>query len=876
MALVMRLAPGTRLGPYEVVAPLGMGGMGEVYRARDARLDRTVALKILSLDLAADAAFRSRFDREARTLSSLSHPHICVLHDIGHDSGVDFLVLEYLEGHTLADKLRNERAGLKLADALRIAIEVADALDAAHRHGIVHRDLKPGNIMLTAAGAKLLDFGLAKHPAGAAAAALASLATRPDVATAQGTLVGTLQYMAPEQLEGHPIDARTDIFALGEVIYQMVTGRPPFDGETQASVIAKILEVDPPVMSAVASVSPPTLDRVVQRCLAKNPDERWQSARDVLLELRWIRDGSAPVASGTRQASRRPWALWATTAAALVVGALGWLMRPAPVASERPPVRFDITLSAHLSLENWRGWPIVSPDGRSIVMPVAVDGRGLLALRRIDDADVVPLEGTEGAFGPFFSPNGRSVGFISNGKLRRIEIAGGPPMALADVRDGPLRGGAWNGSGILLFARQSDSGLFKISESGGTAQPATTLDASRGDAGHRFPQFLPDGRSFLFNVRGREPGLYAGSLDSLQTRRVLADVTHGFYVAPGYLLFQRGRALLAVRFDSQRLETSGTPFPVVDQVFPQQYAGTVAGDLVYRFDGNISAQLAWYERNGTRTASVGRPGPYRQLALSPSGRRVGLQSGDAVSQGTEADILMIDLTTGVLSKLTTDPALDTDPAWSPDERKIAFASSRTGRTAVFVKDLATGRETQLFEYPTGVVVDEWTPDGRFIVFREGRSILAFPTTGEAKPRMVLDSQTAIHDQSHVSPDGRWIAFNSDESGAWEVYVGSFPEFSGKRQISSQGGMQAVWRHDGRELYYLSPQGQLMAVDIRDSGPGDLDISAPRELFRIPWNPSIQLGEYAASADGQRFLLLEPLGDRRETISVLLNWPAKPR
>ena len=877
---MMRLSPGTLLGPYEIVDALGKGGMGEVYRARDARLDRIVALKIVSSDLAADLTFRSRLEREARTLSSLKHPHICVLHDIGHESGVDYLVLEYLEGQTLADKLRNQRGGMKLGEALRIAIEVADALDAAHRHGIVHRDLKPGNVMLTTAGAKLLDFGLAKHPAGAAAAALASLATRPDVATAQGTLVGTLQYMAPEQLEGHPIDARTDIFALGEVIHEMVTGRPAFEGETQASVIGKILEVDPPPMSKIVPVSPPALDRVVQRCLAKSPDDRWQSARDVLLELRWIRDAATipAVATSPVHVLRKPWVLWATTAAAVVLAALAWSTRPAPVASDRLPVRFDVDLPGDMTLEDWRGWPTLSPDARSLVVPVAQDRRGVLALRRIDDAAVVALAGTDGAWGSFFSPDGRSIAFMSNGKLRRLELAGGSAVPLADLRPGqPIPGGAWNASGVLLFAAGFDTGLSKVSEAGGAAQPATTLDASRGDTGHRFPEFLPDGKSFLFHVRGRELGLHVGSLDSPDTKKLLPDVARAVYVAPGFLVFQQGRAILAVRFDVKRLETSGAPFALVDQVFPMQFSGTTAGDFAYRFDGHISAQLAWYSRNGSRLGPVGKPGPYRQVALSPTGRRAALQHGDAVSRGTEADIWTMDLATGVVSKVTTDPALETDPAWSPDERRIAFISSRTGRNSVFVKDLSTGRETRLFEYPTAVVLDDWSPDGRFILFRTlGRLILAVPTAGEPRPRMIVDSLAPVNEQSHVSPDGRWIAYSSDESGTWQVYVGSFPEFSGKRQISSQGGIQPMWRRDGRELYYFSAERQLMAVDIRDDGAGGLEISAPRELFRLTWNPSAQLGEYAPAADGQRFLVLEPTGDRHESVAVLLNWPVRPR
>src|SRR5262245_9382410 len=614
------LSGGTRLGPYEIQSAIGAGGMGEVYRARDTRLDRTVAVKVLTPGLAADPDFRSRFDREARAISSLSHPHICVLHDVGRESGVDYLVLEHLEGQTLAAKLREHRTGFKLADVLRISTEIADALDAAHRHGIIHRDLKPGNVMLTPAGAKLLDFGLAKRPAGAAAAALASLATQPDTATAQGTMLGTLQYMAPEQLQGLPVDARTDIFALGEIIFEMVTGRKAFEGQTQASVIAKILEVDPPAMSTIGAISPPSLDRVVQRCLAKEPDARWQSARDIALELRWILDTSARPdgsASGLRQTRGRRWLPWAIAASGLLLAGASWLARPVTVTTSRPVVRFDITLPPDMSLEDWRGGPILTPDGRVVVIPVAHNGKSLLVQRRVDDSAVLPIEGSEGAFGPFFSPSGRSVAFIANGKLKRVDLSGGPAAILADAPTTGTRSGAWSRDGTLIFAPRADSGLFRIPESGGVPQRLTTVNVERGDTAHVLPEFLPDGRTFLFVVRGREAGLYLGSLDSGKVTRILNDSVRTSYVEPGYLVFQRGRALMPAPFDVGQLQLSGQPFPIADHVFSLQSYATLGGDLVYRFDGAVAAQPTWYARDGRRLEVTGPPGPYRQIALSP-------------------------------------------------------------------------------------------------------------------------------------------------------------------------------------------------------------------------------------------------------------------
>jgi Tol biopolymer transport system component len=872
----MPLAAGTRLGPYEIQSAIGVGGMGEVYRARDSRLDRTVAVKVLAPELAADPEFRSRFEREARAISSLSHPHICVLHDIGRDNGVDYLVLEHLDGQTLAGRLHTERSGLKLAEALRISTEIADALDAAHRHGIVHRDLKPGNVMLAAGGAKLLDFGLAKRPAGAGDAALASLATRPDTATAQGTMLGTLQYMAPEQLQGHPVDARTDIFALGEIIFEMVTGRKPFEGQTQASVIGKILEVDPPPMSSTGAISPPSLDRVVQRCLAKEPEERWQSARDVLLELRWIREsGASAAAPALRETRGRRWLPWAVAAAALLLAGASWLMRPSVVATDRPVVRFDITLPPEMILEDWRGGPVLSPDGRVVVVPVAINGKSLLVARRLADSAVVPMDGTERAFSPFFSPSGRSLAFAANGKLKRIELAGGPAVNLADVPTSAARGGAWSRDGTLLYVPRIESGLFRVAESGGVPQAVTMLKAERGDLSHTQPAFLPDGRAFLFVVQGQEAGIYVGSLDSAESRRVLNDATRVQYVEPGYLVFRRGRAVMAVPFDTRRLEVSGSPFPIADQVFSGQYHATADGDLVYRFDGAVAAQLAWYARDGGRLEVIGTAGPYRQIALSPSGRRVAIQAGETVQGGAAADLLMLDLATGVRSRLTNNPSLNSDPSWSPDERRLVFSSNRTGRNALFLKDLTTGQETPLLDFPQNVVVDEWTADGNFIVFRTGgRAIYALPMPG-GTPRLVVDTPISIEDQTHLSPDGRWLAFNSDESGTWEVYVASFPDFSDKQQISVNGGMQPMWRRDGRELFYLSPQGHLMAVEVK-TGSGAITTGVRRTLFRTNLNPSIQVGEYAVSPDGQRFLILDPVGNQSQSISLLFNWPARPR
>ena len=506
----MALTAGTRLGPYAIEGMLGGGGMGEVYKARDTRLDRTVAVKVLAPEIASDAAFKARFEREARTISALNHPHICVLHDIGAHDGVDYLVFEHLEGQTLAERLQQDSRGLKLADALRIAVGVADALDAAHRHGVIHRDVKPGNIMLTAGGPKLLDFGLAKQPDGGRADAMTSLATRPGTSTAQGTIVGTLQYMAPEQIQAQPVDARTDIFALGALLYEMATGRKAFEAQSQASLIAKILEVEPPTLSSLIPASSLALDHLVRQCLAKNPDDRWQTARDVLLELRWVQETDAKRETLVpRPRVGRRWLPWAVAAAASLAAGSTWALRPAATEFSGPPVRFDVPLPPKMQPPGeWQGAPSLSPDGRYLAVAASLEGRMQLLLRRMDDTAFQPLPGTDDARVPFWSPDSRSIAFFASGKLRRIAVSGGAAVTICDAGEISY-GGSWSEAGIIVFSMGGV--IYKVAASGGAPVAITAIDVTQGDSQHRYPHFLPDGQSFLFtgtrtpagNSRGR-------------------------------------------------------------------------------------------------------------------------------------------------------------------------------------------------------------------------------------------------------------------------------------------------------------------------------------------------------------------------------------
>jgi len=620
----------------------------------------------------------------------------------------------------------------------------------------------------------------------------------------------------------------------------------------------------------VVPLIPSSLDHLVQLCLAKDPAERWQNTQDVLAELRWIEheDAGADRSGGAAvRRTPREWLGWVVAVIVVAVAALAWGRYLAHVETSRPLARLDIGMPPNLSLPEYAA-PVVSPDARWIVIPVSSDAKAQLFVRRLEDSSFVALAGTEGAREPFWSPDSRSIAFFAGGKLKRIDAAGGPVTVVCDASAGA--GGTWNRQRVILFAAGIGTGLFQVPESGGKPTPVTAIDKARGDRGHRFPHFLPDGRTFLFAVDGQAPGIYAGSLDHKTVKRVVGDGAHSFYAEPGFLMFVQEQSLMFVPFDLKTLEVSGTPKPVADRVRGGMFSVASNGTIVYRAGGNAPVQLSWFMRDGRRVGPVGAPGPYRNIALSPSGRRVAIQEGNAgFHVESEGDLWLMDLTTGVHSRLTNDPAFDSDPSWSPDERSLAFTSSRVGRPALFHKDLVTGVESQLADIPERVAVDEWTPDGRFVIFRNfGPSVYALPMTGERKPRRLMETSYLI-DQTHVSPDGKWIAFNSDESGRWEVHVAKFPEFSGKRQLSTGGGMQPLWRGDSRELFYFSPQGTVMAVDI---GSDDtVEAVAPKPLFQVNLNPSWQVGEYGVTANGQRFLIAEPTSRSAHSMTFLFNW-----
>jgi hypothetical protein len=889
----MPLAPGSRLGPYEVLAPLGAGGMGEVYRARDTRLDRAVAIKVLPPHLTEQPEARARFEREARAVSALNHPHICTLYDIGRDGGVDFLVMEHLEGETLAHRL--ERGALPPEETLRLAVQIADALDRAHRRGIIHRDLKPANIMLTKGGAKLLDFGLAKQEEPVTRdAGLTASPTRSRLLTAEGSIVGTLQYMAPEQLEGKEADARTDLFAFGAVLYEMTTGRRAFEASGQASLIAAIMSAAPPEMASRAPAAPPALERAVRTCLAKDPDERWQSAGDLRRELEWIARGGAGVTARPAPARRSAreqiaWVLVAALAGVVVTRGVARRLGPGPVepraihAAILPP---EGTAFTGTSL--FAGPVEVSPDGTMLAF-VARRGeeRGLLWVRSLAEAAARPLAGTEGAVRAFWSPDSRFLGFFADGRLKKIPAAGGPIFTLAEVSD--PRGGTWSREGTIVFAPGADGPLLRVPAEGGQPGPATALDEARGERTHRYPWFLPDGRRFLYLARGagagagREPAIFIGALDSAE-RRLLLNAASNAIHASGHILFVREKTLVAQPFDAARRELSGEAMPVaadvrMDERFSRGvFSASQTGVLAYQTgEARSLSRLVWLDRTGTPLGSLGAAENYFSSAnpeIAPDGTRVLAPILD-LETGLSS-IWMHDLARGRRARFTLDPGDHMRAIWSPDGSRVAYHESEAKGSSLLARPATGGGAAErLLATTDSNMPQAWSPDGRLLLYGRSRGsepedLWLLPLAGAAKPRPFLESD-AEDTNAQFAPDGRWVAYQSDESGKREVYVVPFPGPGGKWQVSTGGGVEPRWRADGRELYYFAPDNRLLAVQVRTDGAA-FELGDARALFQAQ-----EMGfawRYAVSVDGSRFLVSRPVPEPSlAAISLVLDWPA---
>jgi serine/threonine protein kinase/Tol biopolymer transport system component len=900
---------GDTLGPYTILARIGEGGMGQVYRGRDTRVSRDVAIKVLPPEYVADAERRQRFEREARAIATLVHPHICTLFEFDRerpqpadaasrpsDVVVDFLVMELVEGESLADRLA--RGPLPVAQAVARAIEIADALSHAHRKGIVHRDLKPANVMLTRSGAKLLDFGLAK-------AQLRTDAEAPERAptlagdrslTVPGMLVGTLPYMAPEQVEGRDADARTDVWTFGCVVYQMISGTKPFDGNSPASLIGAILKDEPRALGNIAATTPfdKQLQHIVGKCLAKDPEDRWQDMRDVRDQLRFVQQTDWQSAPSSTRGTRRHLAWGLSLAALVMVGTTAFLLRPRPVPGE--PVVFTVATPDVSSgpLAGAAPHPAIAPDGRRIAYgAVAPRGIWLQPLDSLDRRQLLtfPAEDATGAPPlPFWSPDGQSIGFFAEQKLKRTSIATGATQGICDVR--APRGGTWLADDTILFAARDGAGIFRVPAAGGTPVQVTRPDLTPGAAQHLFPAAIDETRFLFATLPDR--GVWLGFLDGRAPRRLLTADSRALYAPAGYLLFVKDTTLFAQPFDSGRENLAGSPIAIADDVrtdmatLASTFSVSANGTLVYR-PGPVTSvrELAWVDRRGKMMRKIDHAAAaYASLALTRDERAAITHIHDDAQNG--GGLWLLDLERATRTKITLEPHHEAQPVLSPDGDWIAFNSDRGGTDGLHrTRSNGSGTSQLLWRidgtiYPSDwsknwIVADVFRPgrtDGDTAsVFRPGRTdgdIWTVPLAPGGKPVPYLQEGHAER-RGRLSPDERWMAYLSHETGNAQVYVRSFPDASRtKLLVSNHLGGLPTWRADGRELYYIASGVRLMAVSVED-GPDGLRLGEAKELFR-----AVGLSEYAPSADGSRFLIVTPPLQTDETpqLVVMLNWPAR--
>ncbi len=879
--------------------------MGEVYRATDTRLDRTVAIKILPAHLSSDPEARQRFEREARVISSLNHPHICVLHDVGNQDGSAYLVMEYLQGESLETRL--QKGPLSVKQALECGVQICDALEKAHRAGIVHRDLKPGNIMLTASGAKLLDFGLAKPAAamlGTQALSdkghltpssptmnLSALSPRPGTLTQQGTIVGTFQFMAPELLQGQEADARSDIFSFGCVLYEMITGRRAFEGKSQISVASSILEKDPEPLTKIQPMAPAALDHVVQECLAKDPESRWQNAADIARELRWIASGGSSVGAAPPARIRRWWRerlLWAVVVAALVA-ALVWsnLRGREPARALRsylpPPAEMGFDFTGDLS-----GPPVITADGTALAFCARNQKeRASIWVQSLSDLKARKLDGTDGAIFPFWSADGKFVGFFADGHLKKVPAAGGPVTVLAETPN--PRGGSWNQDNVIVYEPDYRDSLWRISAAGGAPAVRLTKFETGKHTTHRWPRFLPDGKHFLFfatnHSGGSEQGIYFGSLEDGSYKRVV-DADSDAQYASGYLLYHVQSALLAQKFDPATGVVSGDSAPVVNLVeydsgtWHTTFTASQNGLLVYEPGSKtLGTDLVWMDRGGKVLGKVAEGAFYKGSGqISPDGKRLAIAMGDP-----QADIWVFDLLRGSRTRLTFGGATHLEPSWSPDGQRVVY-TNQTGAT--FLTSLRArlanggGQEEILMQLPSSAAIalltPQWSPDGRYLVYLEqsgpgGGALWALPTTGEKKPFAIVQPQSAQAGIGtyRLSPNGQWLAYSSTESGREEVYATHFPSGAGRWQVSQSGGAYPAWRGDSKEVYFYGLDGAFRAAGVNTT-KGEFDVDQARTLFRMSYSGPVGT-PYDAAPDGQRFVF-STLPESLSTPLVLVtNW-----
>jgi eukaryotic-like serine/threonine-protein kinase len=882
----------TRLGPYEIVAPVGAGGMGEVYRARDPRLGRTVAIKIIKSDYWQHPEMRRRFEQEARLAAQLDHPRIGSVYDVGHEDGVDYFVMEFIEGRTLAQRIADGR--LPLAELLGYAIEIAGGLAYAHRRGVEHRDLKPGNVLLTPNGVKIIDFGLSRSRLNERRPSdrIAALETLPVVAVDPGSVPGTTGYLPPERLQGFPSDHRSDIFAFGALLYEMAAGRRAFHGTTPADLVAAILTSEPPPLQG-REAAMQDVDWVIRRCLRKPPDERWQSMADVEAILKRIASArfTPRIGEPPRAASRATCIVAAAIGAAVALAGVAFLARAGwrpsdvplrPVALLVPPptgAEFTPTESSVQSPQF-----TVSPDGRYLAFVASgADRVSQIFLRPLDSPLPRPIPGTAHATYPFWSASSRSIGFFTtDGHLKRVDIDGGPVRSLADAPDG--RGGTWSADDVILFSPGTSDVIYRVRADGGVVQQ-TALAGARRETSHRWPQFLPDGRHFIYFARSVDDDLSTICLASLDAPGATVVIQTGFgavFAPPGHLLYVSDGALLAIRFDAARGRVAGDPVPVVDRIatssnFYGAFSASTNGVIAYATSATLG-ELVWTGRDGRRLGTAAGPGAYVDFAISPDSRYLAV--AEVEPRSDRSDLRLVDLLRGANLRLTTSPATDASPVWSPDSARIIFRSNRDRRHDLYIRP-ATGGEDQLFlqtdtaKYPT-----DWSPDGAFVVYhtndaRTKQDIWTAPVDHPDRARPLV--QTEFDEmQGQISPGGRWLAYTSNQSSRLEVYVQPVKADGRKWQISTGGGSDPKWRADDKELFYIASDGRLMAVDVSaaDFQPGN-----PRPLFPLRDVSAVSpfLSAYDVQRDGQRFLVRFPIEDlKTHPLNVLVHWSVHDR
>jgi Tol biopolymer transport system component len=877
----MSLTAGTRLGPYEVVSAIGAGGMGEVYRARDTKLNRDVALKVLPDLLASDPERLARFRREAQVLASLNHPNIAHLYGFEDAGATHALVMELVEGPTLADRI--SQGPMALADVLPIARQIADALEAAHEQGIVHRDLKPANVKVRDDGTvKVLDFGLAKalDPSSPSSADAMHSPTMTARATQMGVILGTAAYMAPEQAKGKAADRRADVWAFGVVLFEMITGQQLFTGETATEVMASVMKEEPDWSRLPANL-PASLRRLLRRCLEKDPKKRLSSMNDARLEL-GEQEGAAAEAPVRPARGSLVWlAASAIAGAVLTAIAFAFVVPALRAIPDRQPARVSVLGPAGVTLFFDAAESAISPDGRFIVFTtVDPSGANKLWVRPLDALEARPLTGTENGHLPFWSPDSRQIAFFADDKLKKVPAAGGTVEVLCNAKDG--RGGSWGTADVIVFAPSNAGPLERVSADGGEPAAVTTLDAARGETGHRFPWFLPDGRHFLFAVlpeKNQKFDLYIGSIDTSARQAVTSAESAAVYAEPGYLLFSRRNVLVAQRFDARRLQLSGEPVAIGDAPtsVDAQYSGgravsvSVTGTLAYLGDRLSNTKLEWFDRSGRDLGSLSVPdGRYQEISFAPDGRHAAVTR---FASQHESDIWIADLDRGGATRFTSAPGLNQEVLWSPDGSRVVFASDRSGIRNLFVK-AASGATAEELLYSSSVMFKEpraWSPDGKVVVFepldpQTNRDLWILPLDGDRTPTPYL--RTPFNEQfAAISPDGRWLAYSSDESGRFEIYVDSFPTPHNKYRVTDHGGLAPYWRKDGREMAIVSPD--VRSVLLADVPAGaEFHASAPRQALALPKDTVwVQ-----PAPDFQRFLVSVPVAESAtSTLTVVFDW-----